>query len=398
MTKDHRVRLTEAEVRRTQPPESGNRIFYDGEVPGFGCRVTAAGARSFVLNYSSRGRERRLTIGSWPAWSVVAARAKAKELRRQIDGGADPLGEKEAREKALTVDGLARDYLDLYAKPKKRSWAADERILTAYVIPAIGRMKVEEVHRRDVAQMLDPIAKRGPVMANRTLACVRKLFNWSVERGLLDASPCTHLKPPGKEHSRDRVLTDEEIRALWLGLDTARMDRTTAAALKLILVTGQRPGEVRGMRWEEVTGSTWTIPAEKSKNGLAHRVPLTALALELLPERATGDVFQAKGRTGPLGETALSHAVRKNGCLGLAPWTPHDLRRTAATRLGELGVSRVVTDKVLNHVDRTVGAIYDRHQYDGEKRQALAKWERRLRGIIAGELEGGNVVEIGAAR
>jgi integrase len=169
----------------------------------------------------------------------------------------------------------------------------------------------------------------------------------------------------------------------------------TAAALRLILVTGQRPGEIRAMHWDEVQGAWWTIPNEKTKNETTHRVPLTALALELLGERAEGFVFPTRGKLGHLGDTALNHACRVNMAhFGIEPWTPHDLRRTVGTRLGELGFNRLVQDKVLNHADRTVGGIYDLHSYDREKRQALGAWERRLGMIVLGIEESADVIDL----
>jgi integrase len=212
---------------------------------------------------------------------------------------------------------------------------------------------------------------------------------------LLEASPCTHIKAPGREKPRERVLSDDEVRTLWARLDTARMERRTAAALRLILATGQRPGEIRAMRWDEIEGAWWTIPSEKTKNETTHRVPLTALALELLGERGEGFVFPTRGKLGHLGDTSLNHACRVNmKHFEILTFSPHDLRRTTGTRLGELGFNRLVQDKVLNHKDRTVGGIYDRHSYDKEKRQALEAWERRLRMIILGVEESGNVIDM----
>jgi integrase len=395
VTKRQRVRLTELEIRRIKPPAAGNVVRYDNEVPGFGLRITAAGARSFVLNYRCGGKERRLTIGTWPAWSATAAREKAKELRRQIEQGIDPLAAREARQGALTVASLAKDYIEHHAKVNKRSWQEDERILRVNVLPVLGAAKADGVHRCDIVRLLDPIAERAPIMANRTLAVVRTMFNKAVERGLLDASPCTRMKAPRSEKPRERVLSDDEIRALWTRLDTARMDPRTAAAIRLILATGQRPGEVRAMRWDEVEGAWWTIPSEKAKNKTTHRVPLTALALELLGERGEGFVFPTRGKLGHPGDTALNHACRANLLhFGIEPWTPHDLRRTVGTRLGELGFNRLIQDKIMHHKDHTVGGIYDRHSYDREKRQALEAWERRLRMIILGVEEPGKVIEM----
>lgn len=197
LTNRQRVRLTELEIRRMKPPTADNVVRYDNEVPGFGLRITAAEARSFVLNYRCDGRERRLTIGTWPAWSATAARERAKELRRQIDQGIDPLAAREARRGALTVASLATDYIEHYAKAKKRSWREDARILRVNVLPGLGAANAEEVHRRDIVRLLDPIADRAPIMANRTLAVVRRLFNNAIERGFWRTPPAPTSKLRG---------------------------------------------------------------------------------------------------------------------------------------------------------------------------------------------------------
>lgn len=319
----------------------------------------------------------------------------------------------EARE-ALTVKELADEYIERHAKPRKRSWAEDARILNVDVLPHWGRRKARDITRRDVITLLDEIAERAPIAANRTLAVVRKMFNFAVSRDIVTATPCAQVKAPAPENKRDHVLNDEEIKTLWTFLDTAltpedarkrtrdgkfvktgkpALSSEVKLALKLQLVTGQRKGEIVSIERKEIHGRWWTTPREKAKNKEPHRIYLSDLAMEI-PEEArvlAGDlsyVFPAgAGRQGHLGATAPDHALRrsiKDKTLKIADCTRHDLRRTAATKMGEAGVSRFVLSKVLNHKDRTVTAIYDRHSYDKEKPQALETWGRKLQAIITG--------------
>ena len=260
-------------------------------------------------------------------------------------------------------------------------------------LPYIGaHTKAEDVKRRDIVAMLDGKAATAPVAANRLLEVVRRLYTWGMDKELVEATPFARkVKRPTEEKSRDRVLSEDEIRALWNSLPEARhMTESTRTALRLVLLTAQRPGEVCGMEWDEldVARGWWEIPREKTKSDRAHRVPLTPMALELIEAQPKGDrwIFSIK----PVG---LHSGVRRNKFLGLKRWTPHDLRRTAASHMAAAGVDRFTLERVLNHADSSVTGIYDRYTYDAEKRRALEKWERRLRSII-GESVDSNVVEI----
>jgi integrase len=228
-------------------------------------------------------------------------------------------------------------------------------------------------------------------------------------------NPCVGLRAPGKKVSKDRVLTPDEVCAVWALLEppTPRTNEEADAdegpkvamspdvrrALRLILVTAQRPGEVAGMTWEEVEGSWWTIPAERAKNGLSHRVHLSKLALEVLGTRGDGYVFPSpRPKAGHIHINALAQAVRVNQkALGVTPFTPHDLRRTAASIMAGAGVAPFTVERVLNHTLQGVQAVYNRHSYDAEKREALNRWAGHLGRILAGKAEE-KVVPIRAAR
>ncbi len=383
------MRLTEKTIKELVPPAKGNRITYDDEVPGFGIRVTRLGARAFVLNYVVEGRERRLTIGAWPVWSATGARRRAKELRIRIDQGEDPLGKSQQRRQEPAFAEVATEYLENHAA-KKKSGHADKLYLDRDVLPSWGHLKAGDIRRRDVIRLVEAKAKATPIAGNRLLGIIRKLFGWAVERDLLATNPCLGVRAPARENRGDRVLSEDEIYRVWHALDTAAMAAECRLAVRLMLALGQRSGEVCGMLWGEVDieGRMWSIPAERSKNGLAHRVPLTDTALELLRQAPRWGRFVCPSSRGPGAVTVagVSNAVKANlSHFGVAKFRPHDVRRTVASQIAALGFGRVVVGKILNHVDRGVIAIYDRHGYDSEKRKALDGWDHRLQQIITGE-------------
>ena len=239
-----------------------------------------------------------------------------------------------------------------------------------------------------------PEAETAPIGANRLLELLVRLFNFAIDRETLDANPCARVaKPGGKESSRDRVLSPDEIRTLWNALDRAWFTEQTAAALRLILITAQRPGEVVSMRREDLdlAEGWWTIPAERAKNGLAHRVPLNRTArqiLELLPAGSPW-VFPSPGVDQHIHRNALALAIRRarqrqTDPLEVGDFSPHDLRRTAASHMASVGVERFVIGKLLNHVEPGVTKVYDRHSYDAEKKRAMDKWGRTLSAILTG--------------
>jgi integrase len=330
---------------------------------------------------------------------LADAHIKLAEARKLLQRGVDP-GEREvqgrkAERDAETVAELAELYLKKWALPRKRSAAEDERILRKDVLPAWGRRKAKDIVRRDVIVLLDRIVDRGsPVTANRTLAVVRRMFGWALEQDIVTANPCLGVKAPGKETRRDRVLSTDEIAGLWRALENPEIpvSRPIRLALKFQLVTAQRKGEVIDAKWGEfdLDEGIWTIGANRSKNGLTHRVPLSPLALRVLEEiraalPSSEWLFASPRRAGPITGPGVDHAVRNNrDALGTGDATPHDLRRTAASQMTSIGISRLVVSKILNHAEPGITAVYDRHGYDREKRAALDAWSARLGEIISG--------------
>lgn len=354
-------------LRTSQPRE----MFWDHVLPGFGVRVTQNGKKTFVVRYRLNGKRPRVTIGSYPAFGLADARARARAILLQVGTGEDP-------SRAESFAELADLYLERHAKPKKRSWRYDERQLKRDLLPAWGKRKAAEIRRSDVHEILDGILDRGsPAMANRTRALISKVFNFGITRGIVEHNPAAHVPPPARLQSRQRVLSEEEIRELWRLLDSDLLTPLMAASFKLRLLTAQRGIEVLSMQWDQIDGIWWTIPPEVAKNGLAHRVPLSTqarAALEKARQMSGGTpwVFPSPREDGPIQWVQKAvHQLRDHTSFD---WTPHDLRRTAATYMASVGVSRVVLAKILNHVENSVTAIYDRASYDQEKLEALTRW------------------------
>ena len=379
--------MTARSVEAIRLPAAGQIDYWDADHPGFGLRVSAGGRKAWVAMYRHGNVKRRLTIGTYPALSLAEAREKAAVAHHTVQySGADPAAAKKAERAAETFAELAHDYIERHAKRQKRSWRKDLLILEKDALSRFGKRKAKDLTRRDIITMLDEIVSRGaPIQANRTLEIIRKLFNWAVARDVLGANPCYRVPKPSNENRSDRVLSEEEIRVVWLALWAETP--MTAATFKLRLLTAQRGAEVLAMRWNQISSGWWTIPAEIAKNGLAHRVPLSAPVLRLLDDvhplgKGSEWVFPSADREGH--RVAIHKAHNRIRCRSSVSFVPHDLRRTAASHMTSMGISRLVVSKVLNHVESGITAVYDRHSYDAEKRAALDAWGRRVEEILSG--------------
>lgn len=366
----------------------------EGSRTGFAIRIFPSGLKSWIFFYNHDGRKRRMTLGNYPELSLADARTKLNEARAKLMQGIDPADEvltvKQERIAAPTIADLVDEFLLRHVSVKAaRSLPEYRRNLLKDIIPTWGKRKAKDISKRDVLTLLESIVDRGaPNQANQLFKIIRRMFNFAVERDVIEHTPCAGVKLPSREVHKDRFLNEKEIFAFWQGLETARMTEATKGVLRLILLTGQRPGEVTGMHRSEIEGEWWSLPGERSKNGRAHRIPLTVPVLKIIESRPVdGFLFPSPRGEKPIDVNALAHAVRRCQFFGLEPWTPHDLRRTAASHMASLGFG-VVVDKVLNHTDQRVTAIYDRYSYDREKRQALESWARKLESIITGEPAG----------
>jgi integrase len=422
--------LSDPKIRALQPSTTPIEV-RDGHARGLILRVLPRGQKLWTMRYRYRGSQKRLVLGEYPTMSLAKARDAAEDARTQVRNGGDPAGDRQTARQIPTdtVAALVKDYKAKHVRVKQRGWVEEERILDVEVLPRWKDRSVRELTRRDVRALVEPIVDRGsPIMANRVLAVVRRMLNYGVRNDWLDANPASLIDPPGREISRERVLTDDEIRRVWrlLSRQPTTAERGArgrkgskgtdddpicpiappmAAAIKMRLLTAQRGGEVIKMRWCDVDlqKGWWTIPGEFAKNGQAHRVPLVAEAIAIIKSRQQGKEKRSKtgtadssrgdandfvfvGSGASMRDRAKKAPSRIARALGIE-FRGHDLRRTAATKMAEAGVPRHHISAVLNHIEEgsRVTRIYDRYNYDAEKRTALDTWARTLQSIVANE-------------
>jgi integrase len=409
-------RLSEETIRRLPTPVRGNSITYFAGVTvqgaraprGFGVRVTASGARAFILNYRVRGREHRFTIGAWPDWSALKAVREARNLRQRVDRGEDPLKDRAPIPTTKSVSSVIDDFMARYVRNKERPLRSADQIQSAFdrlVKPRIGKLAVYELRRSHVAEMLDKVEdEAGPVQADRVRAYLRKALSWYSERdddfNLNAAFVRVGARANAKERARTRVLSDDELRVIWPLLSEAG---TFGALLKMLLLTAQRRDEVANMTWSEIgVEGIWTIPAERYKTKRPNHVPLSKAARAVIEARPQIDgcdyVFPSNTKTpfsgfgkskARLDKAVLLHMqkhVKKVAEVEPLPnWTLHDLRRTAKTLMMRAGVRPDISERVLGHVIAGVEGTYDRHSYADEKRDALERLANQVRNIVNGQ-------------
>ena len=396
------IKFTNRKIASLKPPKTGQVDYFDIDTPGFGIRVSYGGAKAWFVKYVHKGRQRRMTLGQYPAVKLAKAGEMALDAKHELTvEKLDPALQKKADRQALTFRDLVDLYLEEHAS-KKRSGKEDKRILNKYFVGWHPR-KAVEIERGEIVERLQDIKRdHGPVMANRCLASVRKVYSWALKNAKLPLpyNPALGLDPPGQEVERDRVFSAKELKSLWEAFGAFGIP---GAVFKMCLITGQRLNEVARMEWTEVDGILWTLPGARTKNKKTHVVPLNEKALDLLDkQRPLHDkwVFPSPiGIDQPV--TNVWKAVRGNGnkkssrnirdVSGVKDFRSHDLRRTFATNLTQLGFSRFIVDRLLNHAEAGVGKVYDRHDYLKEKTEAAEAWGRHLSALVG---EAGDVVQM----
>lgn len=382
--------LTDLAIRK-MAANAGRRVeVWDARVPGFGLRVSSGGAKTFVLMYRVGQRKRRLTLGRYPVLSLAEARQQALAALARVGHGADPAnpvvaatGERHAFEDVVAA------FVAMHCARNNRTNTAreTERILRRHFAPAWQTREIATITRKEVLDVLDRLIAAGtPSLANHALAAVRKLFNWCIERGVLEQSPCTGMKPPTKANARERVLSEAEIAAVWQG--SCATEYPFGAIVQLLLLTAQRRSEVAEMRWAELDldKELWTIPAERTKSNRTHVVPLSALAIKTIlsiPRIDDVRVFPARSGDGTFQGFSKSKQRLDDAC-NVRDWTLHDLRRSAATHLAGLGAPPHVIERLLNHTSGTfrgVAGIYNRFGYLDEMREAVEAWARKIQSL-----------------
>ncbi len=401
--------LTKDIIDRLVAPEKGNRIVYDTEVPGFGVRITSAGARSFVLNYRTKGVERRITIGSYSDWKVGPAREYAKKLKRQVDVGEDPMAARHADRAATTINGLADRFITEHLPKRRPATQSDYKsLIRLYIRPALGTMKARDVRHTDIEHLHARITKHAPYSANRTVAVLSRMMSLAIKWEVRPDNPVIGIER-APEEKRERYLSEAEIARLGSALLEVR-EVSSANAIRLMLITGARRSEVLRARWQEIDleAGTWTKPRAHMKGGKAHKVPLSNAARLLLAEmRSMADEAAKNGKPSefvfpgeddkPLQDVkkTWAAAAKLAGFGGMiakldASGKPildksgspvmvwkgdtrlHDLRHTYASILASSGLSLPIIGKLLGHTQTQTTARYA-HLFDDPLRIATEK-------------------------
>jgi integrase len=398
-------KLTELMLDRVTPPARGQQDIWDALLPGFGLRVGAR-SKSFVVLYRFEGHKRRLTLGQYrqaegaPGLTLGDARDAAREVLRKVAAGIDPAAAVEPP-RPPEAPPIVRDVLATYVarkvKPNRRDAAEVERALKHDFERIFADRPIASITRRDINGMVEAIVDRGAaVHANRVLTMVKTFFRWAVEHEYVAVSPAAPITRPTRERPRERVLSADELARIWRGCDA--LGYPFGPLFQLLMLTAQRRDEVAEMRRGELDlpNARWTLPAARTKTEVEHQVHLSAPALAIIAALPGGAdlLFTKTNETATSGwsraKNRLDRLLMASGDIMGPPapiphWTLHDLRRSAATGMAELGVAPHVVDKILNHVQGTikgVAAIYNRHPYAAERRDALDLWARHLLGRI----------------
>lgn len=417
---DSFIKTLEAPKKRTEYYDqhlidTKSNTFKSKGVKGLLLRVTEAGNKYFYYSYWYNGKSKRFKIGDYPNISLSDARQNARELAGKVNMGIDPQAEKNKRKhqsKPQTFKELAAEFKEKHLPTLRESTRIEyERIIDVELIPKLGKHSIEDISRNQIMSLLDAKAygkDPAPVMANRIRARLSKIYSFAISRGLIEVNPVSRVPKYKKtnkgeevEQRRDRYYKPDEIRELWEYFEN--WDEPTGSVFKMLLICGQRKTETMKMKWDDIQGDVWTIPASIAKNKDEHLVPLPEMALEVLEKMRSISghsdyVFcSPKKQNEPI--QWIKRAVSDIQNLSeVNDFRPHDLRRTFATYMTKLGVDRTVLGKVLNHKglsgDGQVTAIYDRHSYMKEKRQAMKRWSHKLEQILEGK-EKSKILKLG---
>jgi integrase len=413
-------RLTDRFLQSVTPPALGRDTYSDTGADGLELRVSPPDKHGVILKawsirYQPKGGERRrVTYRAYPPVSLAEARARAKEITRAAARGVDlPKQEERQREeerkaakRPKTVEDLLDEYISEYCKTNQRRWRMVERMFDMHVKPAridgrpLGQKPLGELRRADLVELLDDLQNKKGLHAqvNRVRSQLVAAFSWAIEREYLETSPAAAIKKRKIEASRDRVLSDDELRAIWRAAE--KLSNPSRSLVKAWILTGQRRDEVRCMTWSEIDlgRALWTLPAARNKGKRDHEIPLSPAMLALLGDqpRPGKPVFTTDEQKPYAGQKRLKAILDRES--DVSGWTFHDFRRTASAGMAALHVPQDTIYRVLNHAKATLAGTYNRHQYLDEKRKALEAWAERVAFIVGNGRDAANVVETAAVR
>lgn len=391
------MKFTQTQIPKLDLPSGkSDAIFFDDEMPNFGLRIRAGGSRKFIVQYRLGGIQRRYTLGSTSALTLEQARHKARKVLVDVGEGKDPAAEKTAKHVAagLLFASVVEDYLKVGAQElRPRTRSEYTRYLKDLWKP-LNKLALDKITLSVVAAHLRTIAeKHSNTQANRARSCLSAMFAWAIGEGMCGVNPVNPVIGTNKKKEngpRTRALTDAELAAIW----QACPNTDYGSIVKLLMLTACRREEIAQLRWAEIDLDTKliTLPAERTKNGVKHEVPLSDTAIEVLQAIPyQRDILFGHGRNGFSGFAKAKRALDKAS--GVSNWTVHDIRRTVRTGLGKLGVAPHVAEAVLNHLPAKLIRTYDRNTYEAEKRAALDRWAGHIRVIVA-QSQGANITRL----
>ena len=387
--------FTDTYIRNLKGKE---KRYEEYEGAGFGIRVSPKGIKSWIYRYKIDGKTDKLTLGSYPILSLSAAKKQFLDLSDLRRSGQNPkdLIQEQLEKKSNTVEKLILPWYTGYVEKNRKKPLQIKQQIDADIIPLLGNMDLETLQAKDITKALDTIVARGaPIHANRVLSTLKQAFNYAVSRGNMQHNPATNIRTRdigGLEKPRERYLSLDEVKKIWKFLDTdeCKMFLQTKNAIKIIMLTGVRTGEIRLAQWSSIDfeNSLWTIPPENTKGAITVKIHLTPLVKSVLTElKSINDspfVLAGLIPNHPLDQNALPRAIRRiQDKVGIPDWTAHDLRSTFATQLGEtLNVDPVVIEKCLGHKMPRIMATYNKNEMLPQRKEALEKWAQKIEGMI----------------
>jgi integrase len=368
------------------------------EIPDAGCPgmylvIQPSGAKSYAVRYRrpSDKSPAKLTIGSAAKLTLADARAAATAAKQKVTHGIDPCSTVVPSGQAgeNTIAKLAEEFIEKYAKQKRPNTERQYKaVLRNEIVPVWGNRHVPSIARRDVVLLCESIAATKPIKANRVLAVLSVFFGWLLDREIISASPCVHMKRPGgKEKPRKRALSDDELRRVWLAAH--KLNSYQGTFVKLLILLGQRRSEIGEMTWNEVNleRAMWKLPAARAKNDEENNVPLPPLAVEMIGRlpRIQGEARVLPTCAGGYGQ--IKARIDEATVPAIDPWRLHDLRRSVATGLARIGIAIPVIERLLNHKSGTfrgIVGVYQQHAFEKEKRVAVEKWADHIQKLVGG--------------
>lgn len=387
--------FTDLFVKNLKPK---SKRYYENEGKGFCVLVHPTGNKTFYFRYSINGVRKIKSLGDYPQTSLAEAHTRYYEAQSLVGRGIDPSTpppEPTPAPEEMTIAKMCKEYMEWSEKHHAESWSYTiDKTIDKHIVPTIGDKKLTDISRRDAIKFISDIEKDGAAkIVHKT---IRSVFQYAVDREYIMASPFTRLSKPVPsivQKDRTRILTPTELKIIWPYLLQGYGTEDVRKAIRMILITAQRPKEVIGMHSDEIEedwdgDKWWTIPRERTKNGNPHMVYLSPMALELIGKKK-GFIFAPDGSAEPYERHAMSHLVAqeikskaglvgKEKYYGLPRWTPHDLRRTARTNFSRMGVPLPVAEAILNHAKEGMVKVYDLHEYKDEKKKAMLMWDREL--------------------